>query len=168
MEGLLLKEAAEKYAKLGFYVSPLWPKSKEPIRGFKYDKPSNDPEVIKYLWQRCANANIALPTGRRYNNLIVFDLDVSAGINGCDNLKKLLCTHKIVIPNTMVVKTGSGGYHLYYKNTSNMICPSVKNIIPGIDVLSEGAHVVAPPSIHETGRRYEYFEKNNFQISLEI
>lgn len=74
MEGLSLKEAAIEYAIHGLYVAPLWPNSKEPIRGFTYDTPSNEPEKVQYWWDRCENANIALPTGISFNNLIIIDL----------------------------------------------------------------------------------------------
>jgi hypothetical protein len=165
MEGLSLKESAIKYAKNGFYVAPLWPRSKEPMLGFKYDKPSFDPYVVNYWWERCENANIALPTGVNYNNLIVIDLDVLPNTNGCETLQILLNKNNIVLPETAVSQSGSGGFHIFYRNTLKYKIQSKKNAFCGIDILAEGAHIVAPPSIHQTGKMYTWYRGDFSKIA---
>ena len=156
MEGLSLKEAAKEYVAHGLYVAPLWPGSKEPIRGFAYDMPSKEPERVRYWWDRCEDANIALPTGIAYNSLIVIDLDSDGKVNGSDTLHKFLLREGLTFPETATAQSGGGGLHLYFKNDLHIKIESCKDIIPGIDILSEGAHVVAPPSVHPSGRAYKW------------
>ena len=69
MNDLSLAEAAMRYGELGFYVVPLWPGSKEPLRGLGHDSPSQDLQVIQHWWMKCPDANIGLPTGRKLVDL---------------------------------------------------------------------------------------------------
>lgn len=102
------------------------------------------------------DANIGLPTGRNYNSLIILDLDISSEIDGIATLSQLLDEYHIILPDTAISQTGSGGRHLYYRDSGLTRIESRKNAFPGIDILSEGAHVVAPPSVHENGKKYQW------------
>jgi hypothetical protein len=59
------------------------------------------------------------------------------------------------LPNTLRVRTGGGGLHFYFKHPGG----SIKNkagLLPGVDVRGDGGYVVAPRSLHKSGRRYEW------------
>jgi len=148
-----LLEAALSYASQGIEVVPLWPKGKVPL-DFCNHSPTTDTEIIKRWWKICPTANIGIPTGTTHNSLIVLALDVSCGINGEKTLTSICQKNSIHLPDTSIVRTGSTGFHLYFKNSQRIIVRGGKNLAPGVDVRAEGAHVVAPPSIHKNGNQY--------------
>ena len=155
-----LLDAALEYARSGIQIAPLWPRSKEPLRGFGNDQPSSDERIIRYWWERCPEANIGIPTGRKYNSLVILDLDLNSkeGVNGETTLNSIMEEEGIVLPKTAISKTGSGGKHIYFKIPNTVKIETTKSIKLGIDIVSEGAHVVAPPSVHNCGRKYEWKE----------
>lgn len=151
-----LKEAALRYASRGFQVVPLWPRGKLPMQNLRNTEPSSDPRQIRQWWELCATANIGLPTDNHYNALVVLDLDVGQGVDGTKTLKKICMERGLVLPDTAVARSGSGGYHVYYRNPGKLPVPGGKDLFPGIDVRAEGAHIVAPPSIHADGGTYRW------------
>jgi hypothetical protein len=53
------------------------------------------------------------------------------------------------------VTTGGGGHHLYFRHPGG----SVRNragLAPGLDLRADGGYVVAPPSLHPSGRHYAW------------
>jgi hypothetical protein len=69
------------------------------------------------------------------------------------------------LPDTSIVQTGTNGLHLYFKNSQRIIVRGGKNLAPGVDVRVEGAHVVAPPSIHKNGNQYYWLHGGIDEIS---
>ncbi len=106
--------------------------------------------------------NIGIITGK-ISGVSVVDIDTKDdGKLTYEAIKMLIGDDKPV-----VVRTGSGGLHLYYKYDAELRtaakCISIKanNVIKkvGIDIRNDGGQVVAPPSIHPTTkRRYEFDE----------
>lgn len=162
-----LGSEAIRYAELGYKVVPLWPGEKTPLPFADTRIPSCEIERVRFWWERCPNANIGIPTGNRYNALIVIDLDVDAeaGIDGKAQMIRMLEQRGLCFPKTGVVRTGSGGYHYYFKNVKGIVIRGEKNLFPGIDIRAEGAHVVAPPSVHANGKSYEWIERNISSIA---
>ena len=77
-----------------------------------------------------------------------------------DALIKLIEEHGR-LPKTMVVRTGSGGRHIYFRYPPDG--EPIRNRVrfrPGLDVRSDNGFVVAPPSKHVSGGEYvwEYAE----------
>lgn len=87
--------------------------------------------------------NIAVVTGRM-SGLTVLDIDVKNGGNN-DFVKHI---------KTPTVRTGGGGWHYYFKYAD--IGDKI-NFLPGYDIKSNG-YVVAPPSVHKSGKYYEWIE----------
>ena len=160
-----LKSAALEYAARGFWVIPLWPGGKHPMRNFRSSEPSRDQAIIEYWWGICPTANIGLATGSQYNRLVVLDLDVDGHTNGIQTLKYLCARHRIALPDTAVARTGSGGCHIYFRNPEGRSITGCRSLFPGIDLRAEDAHVVAPPSIHENGCPYEWIHLNSSRIA---
>ncbi len=63
------------------------------------------------------------------------------------------------LPDTLRITTGSGGLHLWCKTSVCIRNTVVLGGFPGIDVRGEGVYVVAPPSLHRSGQRYEVSEE---------
>lgn len=113
-------------------------------------------------WQRWPDANIGLPAG--INNLAIIDVDPAHG--GDENLTTLArWVHDrtgTMLYDTLTVRTGSGGTHLYYQAPEGGIKTAARSFrLNGIDTRGgtpdgHGAgYVVAPPSLHVSGGRYE-------------
>jgi len=81
------------------------------------------------------------------SNLTVLDLDVRDGKDGLTKPKQLLCSASL--------RTGSGGWHLYFQYDADVKTGAGK-LAPGIDTRSEGGYVVAPPPVHKNGAAYQW------------
>ena len=76
-------------------------------------------------------------------NYIVIDIDVNHK-HGGDGYKEFLnVADESILKNTLVVKTGSGGYHLYYKDAHNI---GQGKLTPNIDVKTHSGYVIAAGS----------------------
>ena len=94
------------------------------------------------------DANIGIVTGA-VSNIVVFDLDSDEAVQYAEEMGGF--------PEyTVKAKTGRG-YHIYAKHPGFEIRNSVnKNL--DIDIRADGGLIVAPPSIHGSGSRYEWEE----------
>jgi hypothetical protein len=141
---------AERLARTLGAVLPLEPRGKAPLARLARHGVANattDPHVVVEWWLRAPNANIGLVCGR----LLVIDVDPRN--NGDAELALLLATHGN-FPRTPRARTGSGGEHIFFRR------PSVElsaKLAPGIDLVhGPRRYVVASPSMHACGRRYEW------------
>lgn len=158
-------DAAIEYAKKGFAVFPLKYRDKVPLTRNGCKDATTDAAQIKAWWQKYPNANIGLATGSVSQNVFVIDLDIDedSGIDGYHSLEDWQREHGD-FPETWTAITGRGGYHLYYRGNGK-----IKNragIIDGVDIRGNGGYVVAPPSIHKNGNRYEWeYSPDEFEIA---
>lgn len=58
--------------------------------------------------------------------------------------------------DTLEARTGTGGAHVYFKAPSVALKNTAGTIRPGVDTRADGGFVVAPPSMHPNGQRYEW------------
>jgi hypothetical protein len=136
---------ALEYAGRGWPVFPCRGKVPATRRGF-YDA-SVDPEQIRrWTW----HDSIGICTG---NGLVVLDVDPRHG--GNDSLRELEDAHGEI--RTLSARTGGGGLHLYLAGE----LPARNGFRPGLDLKARGGYVIAPPSLHESGNRYEWIAVEN-------
>jgi len=138
---------AAKLSGLGFCVIPVRFKEKIPAltewSTYKTRKPT-DEEL--HAWFDRGNRNIAVVCGAVSGNLVVIDFDDQNAmrfvINDLNEIAK----------KTMIVRTGKG-LHIYMRltNPANFRLQNLK-----IDVKGEGGFVLAPPSVHPSGRQYTH------------
>src|SRR5262249_40021948 len=83
----------------------------------------------------------------------VFVLDID-GEDGEGSLRQLEQAHG-ALPPTVEVVTGKGR-HCYFRIGKHKICNSVGQIAIGLDIRGDGGYVIAPPSIHPSGRSYAW------------
>ncbi len=111
---------------------------------------SCDPATIRaWDWN---SANVGIATGA-ISSLVVIDIDPRHG--GFQAALDLVPKHG-EFPKTLEVKTGGGGFHLYFKHPGGRVANSSSKIGAGIDVRGDGGFVVAPPSLHTSGSRYQW------------
>jgi putative DNA primase/helicase len=116
---------------------------------------------IKRWWKASPNANIGIAAGS-WSGIIVLDIDPrNRGNKSLKRRKKELGP----LPDTVTALTGGGGQHLVFKYPSFAVRKdtSGKKFGKGVDILSDGAIMVAPPSRHATGKRYRWREGNSFR-----
>lgn len=144
-----LAEAAVRYAKRGRAVFPLWPREKTPLtrHGFK-DATTNDEKVTTW-WRQHPDANIGIATGAMSG---FWALDVDS-LDGEAALRKLETEHA-QLPATIEVITGRGR-QMYFHYTAPLGC-SVRLLGKDLDIRADGGYVVAPPSIHPSGKPYRW------------
>ncbi len=134
---MLLK--AKEYLRSGASVMPVR-KDKSPcLETWKFLQERHPTEQeLEQWWAKWPDANIGVITGK-ISGITVVDVDKGGDMSQ--------------FPTTDTVRTGGGGYHLYYQ-----YCEGYRNkgrILPNIDVRGDGGMVVAPPSVHESGKQYE-------------
>jgi len=123
-------------------VIPLNPKSKLPACAWKdyAVRLPTEAEVTKW-WTDNPEYNLGVVTGL-VSNLTVVDFDVKNGLSAKIN----------DLPQTLKVKTPSGGFHLYYKYEPSLRTGvDIFGDMSGVDIRNDGGYVVAPPSVIEAG-----------------
>ena len=108
---------------------------------------TRDPDRITAMHTAVPGGLLAIRTGA-VCDLAVVDIDPRNGGHVWPEL----------MPPTRAVRTGSGGWHLYYRHPGGTLAPNLdKRGYPGIDLKADGGYVVAPPSVHpDTGQRYRW------------
>ena len=129
---------AFEYAVHGYSIMPLRRQDKLPLLSAwkQYQTVAATEEQIEKWWQQYPEANVGIITGK-VSGIIVIDIDVYK--KGAVSIDKF--------PETYTVKTGRGGYHLYYIYQAGFtISANAYPHLPGVDIRSDGGYVVAPPS----------------------
>lgn len=145
-------DAALDYLARGWSVIPIQPGGKRPLAAwleFQLRHPS--PQEIDRWFRRWSDANVAIVTGQ-ISALVVLDIDVRHG--GAESLARLEQANG-PLPRTLEALTGGGGRHLYFVHPGGLL-RNRTGIEPGIDLRGDGGYVVAPPSLHPSGRRYQW------------
>ena len=144
------------YARRGWRVVPIPPGEKFP-RGITawQTEGSTDEAKIAHWWTKAPDHGIGIVTGAT-SGLWVLDVDVAGDKVGDETL----ATHEHAygeLPPTYEVITGSGGRHYYFAwpDGQTITNSASGRLGPGLDVRGEGGFVVAPPSTHANGSRYE-------------
>jgi len=113
------------------------------------------PELIRAWWRRWPNANVGLVTG---TTLDVCDVDNGSALHA------VLDVLDMIRPPGPLIRTGAG-WHLWYASGG---LPSRVALLPGVDWRGRGGLVVAPPSLHATGRRYVFQQPWRPDIALPV
>ena len=113
---------------------------------------TTEPGIVRGWWEEWPDANIGIATGMQ-SNLLVLDVDNKNGKRGSKTLDALRAKH-MWTPRTYRVRTGTG-IHLYFLHPGKQIRSGTCALGDGLDVLADGRYIVAPPSLHPIGRRYE-------------
>src|SRR3989344_286111 len=142
-----LLEIALGYLKRGWSVFPVGADKRPVINSWaEYQKRLPSEEEIKKWFSSPSAKGIAIATGS-ISGIVVLDIDQGANITSMD------------LPDTFKVKTGGGGLHYYFKYPKDKIIKnSAGKIGEYIDIRGDGGCIIAPPSLHQSGNRYEWLE----------
>lgn len=103
-----------------------------------------EPGQIRAWWHTWPEANVGIRTGAEAG-IVVLDVDGDEGRQS---------TSDKAIPPTATARTGDGE-HKYFAHPDGTVKNFTKKL-PGLDLKGDGGYVVAPPSLHVSGRRYEW------------
>jgi hypothetical protein len=146
------EKAALAYLERGWSVIPTVEKAKRPAIPWKrYQSKLVSEKTLRGWFRRSPEDNVSIVTGA-LSGLVVIDVDPRHG--GNESLKELESAHG-ALPETMESVTGGGGRHLYFRHPGGSV-HNRTNIEPGIDLRGDGGCIVAPPSIHPSGKRYRW------------
>jgi len=110
------------------------------------------PTTIAKWWHRWPEGNVGIATGPE-SGLVVLDVDPRHG--GDEALAELEAKHG-KLPETVEALTGGGGRHIFFAHPAQHVGNSASQLGRGLDVRGSGGYVVAPPSVHASGRAYEW------------
>jgi hypothetical protein len=120
---------------------------------------SIDPRTIRQWYEAWPWAGVGIITGHR-SGLLVVDVDPKHG--GRESMARL-AAEGIDLSATLTSHTGGGGeHHLWLGPPEPKRWPSTIGAIPGlgdlpgIDLRGNGVMIVAAPSAHESGQRYQW------------
>ncbi len=132
--------AALSYAEMGFSIIPVGIDKKPLLNWKKYQAEKASAATIKEWFAQFTFLNIAIVTGS-ISGVAVVDVEKGGSVDG--------------LPPTVISKTGGGGWHYYYKFPKGGIGNTTR-FREKMDIRGEGGFVVAPPSFHKSGMRYEW------------
>jgi Bifunctional DNA primase/polymerase, N-terminal/Primase C terminal 1 (PriCT-1) len=146
-----LHRAATALAQKGMAVFPCVPRGKTPATGHGCLAATTDLVAIDRWWTADPGYNVAIATGTASG---VFVLDIDG-----DGAELALAKFEAVnapLPATVEVITGDGR-HLWFRTPADVeVRNSASKIARGIDVRGDGGYILAPPSLHPSGRRYAW------------
>jgi P4 family phage/plasmid primase-like protien len=158
--------------KLGFSVFPLKTtpadKRKEPAVPSTdpfFERKPTDSEIE--LWFRInSNYNLAIPMGQ-VSQAIAFDVDGPNAVKRIESkIAEMSSTLREAFANTMKNKTGSGSEHLVFKVERDISDIARKQIWTDgqphsqVLMLANKSYIVAAPSVHPNGNKYEWNGKD--------
>jgi hypothetical protein len=132
----------------GLHVFPCLPRRKEPATPHGCKDATVDTDVIHQWWDMQPAYNVAIATGI-ISKMFAVDVD---GFDAECELRKLESECGELPPT--VESITARGRHLLFQHPGGIIPNSASKIAPGIDTRGDGGYVLAPPSVHPSGRAY--------------
>jgi Bifunctional DNA primase/polymerase, N-terminal/Primase C terminal 1 (PriCT-1) len=143
-------EHALALARRGLYVFPCQRQGKTPATAHGCKDATRDPAVIENLWRPDPGFNIAIATGKTSH---VFVLDVDD--EDAETLLRQLEAEHGALPASVEAITARGR-HIYFEWPDRPVSNSAGKLGPGLDIRASGGYVIAPPSIHPSGKKYTW------------
>ena len=113
---------------------------------------STDPALIRRWWTMWPQANVGIATGAG-SGLVVLDEDTYKG----GDQSRLELEHAYSpLPETILSLTGGGGVQYFFSHPGRHVKNGVESLGPGLDIRGDGGYIIAPPSLHASGRRYAW------------
>ena len=136
--------AAQSLAAAGVPVFPCLGEGKRPLTRRGFLDARSDPEQVAAWWSRTPNANIGIPTGAA-SGVVVVDVDVHGPHDGRAAYQR--ATEAGLVDGAgLLVRTPTGGAHVYFPATPGSEQRSWQAAAAGVDFRGDGGYIIAPPS----------------------
>lgn len=148
--------AARSLAAAGVPVFPCVVEGKRPLTRRGFLDASSDPEQVAAWWSGTPDANIGIPTGAA-SGVVVVDVDVHGPQDGRAAYQRATDAG-LVDGAGLLVRTPTGGAHVYFPATPGREQRSWQAATAGVDFRGDGGYIIAPPSrriIDGHVKRYE-------------
>jgi len=149
------------YRSLGWQVVP----ANHPSNGSNWKRPSiawkanqstlADEDTLEGWFRGRSTDQLGIITGAASGGLFVIDLDTHKTHAASDWWQALLTDHDVMMLDTPMQVTGGGGWQIFLRAPASWMPPTNKTSI-GVDIRGQGGFVMAPPSSHESGKRYDW------------
>ncbi len=162
---MTMLEAALRYAcERGWMVLPVKHRTKFPGTHHGFLDATKDQSIIRNWFTPSRRPGrpeygIGVVTGSS-SGFWVLDIDGDVGRASLAELVKKYGA----LPRTLACRTGGGGMHLYFTMPPQGVIKSRVAIMPGIDIRGDGGYVVAPPSVHPSGKVYAWDEQGGARV----
>lgn len=144
------------YISLGWYLTPLSVRGKRPLVKDWIKNATNDKDTV-LGWANLypQGFNVGLMTGQK-SGVVIIDVDPRNG--GDKHFQSVLDRYNLKSTGPRVMTGGDGGgFHLYFKHPNPTEYIRSCEIAMGVDLMADGGHhVVLPPSIHPSGKKYAW------------
>ena len=132
---------------LAWPVFPCRPADKRPHTEHGFKDAALEPRQILNWWRRWPDALVAMPTGHA-SGVAVIDVDCKNGVDGF----AALMAAGIVMPETWLARSRSGGAHYYFQaprwpDEPLRSAAPIKlfgKALPGVDIRASGGYVILP------------------------
>jgi hypothetical protein len=141
MEPKQFIQVANSYIERGFSVIPVGVDKKPMVKWEQYQSRKATADEVERWSKLTKKPNIAIVTGR-ISGIIVVDVEAGGSIEG--------------YTPTVIANTGGGGWHFYYKHPGYEIKNSARKLRELTDIRGDGGYVVVPPSLHKSGKHYDW------------
>jgi hypothetical protein len=109
--------------------------------------------------QFVSRPNMGMITGRASDNLMVIDLDLYKNLGAREWWDRLVeLEYNNMDFETVEQRTGGGGVQKIYRAPPGWTVPNKSILSMGIDIKGQGGFAMLPPSLHESGKCYEWVE----------
>lgn len=171
-----LKEAAIRYAQMGWAVVPLHSAvdgfcdcrlncaspAKHPRTMHGLNDATSDVSKVEAWWDVWPTANIGVSAGK--SNLFLLDIDPRNG--GTESAKQIVAEFG-PFPKTLTSQTGGGGVHYIFKRPPGGF-GNISGLRPGVDVKCDGGYFIADPSGHISGGQYEWLSDIELEDAADV
>ena len=156
--GDMLAAHAVYYASRGWAVLPVAPGHKRPLIDRWQQQATSDLTQVCAWWIHHPGANIGVHCGPA-SGLICIDLDGPDAIAAWIDLQR---RHRGIGDGHLWTRTcrDDGGWHLWLRWDHPWWPQSTDGLGPGIEVRAEGLQTLVPPSLHPSGRRYQWHTRH--------
>ncbi len=146
-----LHRTARALAEKGMAILPCVARGKVPATPHGVKDATADAATIDAWWRLLPEANIGIACGAA-SGIFVVDIDGDDG----EATMGALEAERGELPPTVEAITGNGRHCYFRLGDHAPVGNSAGRIGPGVDTRGEGGYVLAPPSIHPTGRTYQW------------
>lgn len=122
-----------------------------------------DADQVRTWWRQWPSAGIGVATGRA-SRVWVLDCDGEEALTWY----KAKCKAEGLV-KTRGARTGRGRHFWFrFPEDEGIEIRNAQGIAPGVDVRGDGGYVIAPPTMHRTGTRYEWLTSGAYTEAPEL